>query len=507
MPNQTTDNNKRIAKNTLFLYFRMAIMMVVSLFTSRVLLQKLGIDDYGVYNIVGGIIVMFSFVQAPISSATQRFLNFALGQDNLDKVQKVFSVSLFLYVIFCIIVVLLGETVGLWFLNTHMNFPIGRIHAVNVLYQLTIITFCLGLIRTPYYSSVIAYERMDFFAYWSIFMAALKLVIVYVVVVCPWDRLITYATLFAIVTLLEFVSLVAFCNIKFRTTEFKLSRDRELLKEMTSFSGWSLFGGVANTVSQYGLNILINIFFGVALNAAIGVANQVSNNLYQLITNFQTAFNPQIVRLYAQGRKLEFLMLIERASKFSYYLFLVVSIPFIVFINPILGYWLGTPPPYSANFCRLILVFNLIMAASNPMWMSVQATGNIKKYQILMSCLLILNFPLSYICLKLGLFAYTIWVVRIMVEIIVYIVRLYYLKGEIGIDANRFIFKISGMMTLLLFVNLGITYWLLSFYNGTFASLLLLMSISALFTALTSFLFGFSRMEQRKIIQFICKKK
>ena len=506
MSNQNS-NNKRIAKNTLFLYFRMAIMMAVSLFTSRILIQKLGIDDYGTYNIVGGIIVMFSFVQAPISSATQRFINFALGKGNLDNVQKVFSVSLYLYVIFCVIVVILGESVGIWFLNTHMNFPVDRMFAVNVIYQLTILTFCLGLIRTPYYSSVIAYERMDFFAYWSIFMAFLKLVIVYVIVICPWDRLITYATLFAFVTLLEFLSLVVFCNFRFETTKFKLSKDEELLKEMTSFSGWSLFGGLANTASQYGLNVLINIFFGVALNAAIGVANQVSNNLYQLISNFQTAFNPQIVRLYAQNKKEEFLLLIERASKFSYYLFLVVSVPFIIFINPILNYWLGTPPPFSGNFCRLILIFNLMMAASNPIWMSVQATGNIKKYQILMSSLLILNFPISYICLKLGSFAYTIWVVRILVEIIVYIVRLYYLKGIIGIDANRFVFKISSMMTLLLLLNLGITNWLRNFYNDTFCSLLILMSLSALVTALTSYLLGFSRQEQRKIIQFIFKKK
>ena len=506
MSNQTSDNNKRIAKNTLFLYFRMAIMMAVSLFTSRILLQKLGVEDYGTYNIVGGIIVMFSFIQAPISSATQRFINFALGKDKLEDVQKTFSVSLFLYLLFCVIVVILGETIGLWFLNFHMNFPEGRMFAVNVIYQITILTFCLGLVRTPYYASVIAYERMDFFAYWSIFMAFLKLLIVYVIVVCPWDRLITYVSLFACVTLIEFFSLVLFCNMNFKTTKFVVSRDRQLLKEMTSFSGWSMFGGVANTASQYGLNILINIFFGVTLNAAIGIANQVSTNLYQLISNFQTAFNPQIVRLYAQGKRGEFLLLIERASKFSYYLFLVVSVPFIVFINPILEFWLVTPPPYTGNFCRLILIFNLMMAASNPMWMSVQATGNIKKYQILMSSLLILNFPLAYVFLKLGTFAYTIWIIRILVEVVVYVVRLYYLRGVIGIDANRFLCKITGMMTLLLVLNVAVTYWIKQIYDGSLISLLALMLLSAVITSVSSFLLGFSRDEQRKIVRFVLKK-
>lgn len=500
-------NNRRIAKNTLFLYFRMAIMMIVSLFTSRILLQKLGVEDYGTYNIVGGIIVMFSFIQTPISYATQRFINFALGKDKFEDVQKTFSVSLFLYLIICLIVVFLGETIGLWFLNAHMNLPEGRMFAANVIYQLTIVTFCLGLIRTPYHSSVVAYERMDFFAFWSIIMAILKLAIVYIIVVCPWDKLITYASLFAFVSLLEFLSLVVFCNLEFETTKFKISRDSQLLREMTTFSGWSLFGGVANTASQYGLNILVNIFFGVLLNAAIGIANHVSSNLYQLISNFQTAFNPQIVRLYAQGKSEEFLLLIERASKFSYYLFLVVSVPFIVFINPILNYWLATPPEYSGNFCRFILIFNLMMAASNPLWMSVQATGNIKKYQILMSGLLMLNFPLSYLCLKLGSFAYAIWIVRILVEIVVYIVRLYYLRGIIGIDVNRFLFKITGMMTVLLFGNLTISFWLKGFYNETFFSLIILMSLSALLTSITSFLLGFSRDEQRKLIKFIFKKR
>lgn len=498
--------NKRIVKNTLFLYFRMFIIMAVSLFTSRILLQKLGVDDFGTYNIVGGVIVVFSFIQAPISSATQRFINYALGENNLDKVQKVFSVTIYIYIILCAIVIVLGETVGLWFLNTQMNFPEGRLFAVNVIYQLTILTFCMNLIRTPYYASVIAYERMDFFAYWSIVMAVLKLVIVYIIAICPYDRLITYAILFAVVTFLELTTMIVFCRIKFTTTRFNVSRDSTLTKEIFSFSGWSLFGGVANTASQYGLNILINIFFGVVLNAAIGIANQVSSALYQLISNFQTAFNPQIVGLYAQGEKEQFLKLVERASKFSYYLFLVVSIPFIIFIRPILFYWLGTVPPYCANFCRLILVFNLLMAASNPLWMSVQATGNIKKYQILMSSLLILNLPISYVCLKLGAFAYSIWIVRILVEIVVYVVRLYYLKKHIGIDANRFLFVTSTRMLALFLLNLIISYRLFDFYNDTILSLLSLMLISVFITVATSFLLGFSRKEQKKIIQFIIKR-
>lgn len=280
--------------------------MAVSLFTSRILLQKLGVEDFGTYNIVGGIIVVFSFIQTPIASATQRFINYALGKNDLDEVQKVFSVTMFLYLIFCALAIFLGETLGLWFLNTQMNFPEGRLYAVNIIYQLTILTFCLNLIRTPYYASVIAYERMDFFAYWSIIMAVLKLVIVYIIVICPYDRLITYALLFSLITFLELMTMIVFCKLKFNTTRFSLSRDPVLTKEITSFSGWSLFGGVANTASQYGLNILINIFFGVTLNAAIGIANQVSSALYQLISNFQTAFNPQMVGLYAQGKKTSF---------------------------------------------------------------------------------------------------------------------------------------------------------------------------------------------------------
>ena len=504
---EATSKNKRIAKNTLFLYFRMFIIMAVSLFTSRILLQKLGVEDFGIYNIVGGIIVVFSFMQAPISSATQRFINYALGENDLGKVQKVFSVSMFLYMIFCALAIILGETLGLWFFNTQMNIPEVRLFAANVIYQFTILTFCLNLIRTPYYASVIAYERRDFFAYWSVIMAVLKLVIVYIIVICSYDRLITYAFLYAVITFLELITMIFFCKIKFTTTHFSLVRDPVLTKEITSFSGWSLLGGVANTASQYGLNVLINIFFGVTINAAIGIANQVSSALYQLISNFQIAFNPQMVALYAQGKKEQFLMLIERASKFSYYLFLVVSVPFIIFIEPILSYWLGFVPLYCANFCRLILVFNLLMAASNPLWMSVQATGNIKKYQIIMSSLLILNFPISYLCLKLGTSAYSIWIVRVLVEVVVYIVRLYYLKGAIGINANRYIFITSARMGALFLLNILISYGLYNYYNETFMSLLLLMFFSAIITGGTSFIFGFSGSEKKNILQFIFKRK
>ena len=207
-----------------------------------------------------------------------------------------------------------------------------------------------------------------------------------------------------------------------------------------------------------------------------------------------------------QGKKYQFLLLIERASKFSYYLFLVVSIPFIIFIEPILSYWLSSVPSYTANFCRLILVFNLLMATSNPLWMSVQATGKIKKYQILMSSLLILNFPISYICLKLGAFAYSIWIVRILVEIVVYVVRIYYLKGAIGINANRFIFVTSARMLVLFLLNLLISYGLYNYYNDTFISLLLLMFVSALMTSATSFLLCFTGDEKKKILQFIFKR-
>lgn len=424
----TVQNNKRIAKNTLFLYIRMFIMLAVGLFTSRVVLDALGETDYGIYNIIGGVVVLFSFLNQALTSATQRFLNFNLGKGDMAKVESVFCMSMNSYLILSAVFLVLAETVGLWFVNTQLNIPAERLAAANWVYQFSIITFIINLIRIPYNASIIAYERMDFFAYVSLVEVVLKLLVVYALFIDGIDRLIVYSALYAIVPFLINFAYKWYCNRKFTTTCFRLMWNKVMFRALFSFSCWSLFGSLANVVASQGINILVNIFFGVVANAAMGIANQVSAHVMQFVTNFQTAFQPQIVKNYAAGQVKEFHNLIFRTSKFSFYLMFIVSLPLFLTTQEVLELWLVDVPQNTAIFCQLVLAFLLMEAITAPLWMAVQATGNIKKYQIWMASCLFLNFPFVYVAYRLGMPVYTALLIKILVNALTFCVRCYYMN-------------------------------------------------------------------------------
>ncbi|MBM6993136.1 MAG: lipopolysaccharide biosynthesis protein, partial [Prevotella sp.] len=362
MAQSAAQNNKRILKNTMFLYIRMFVIMIVSLFTSRVVLQVLGTSDYGTYNIIGGVVVLFSFINGALTSATQRYLNFYIGKNDPQGTQNVFSMSMNIYILLSVIFLVLAETIGLWFVDTQLNIPPERMNAALWVYQFTVFTFMLNLTRIPYNASLIAYEKMDFYAYLSLLDVILKLVIVYLLYISPVDKLIFYGFLLMMVNVVDNVAYRVYCHKKFQTCHYQRKWDRSMAKELFGFSGWSLFGNLANVGAQQGLNILVNIFYGVTLSAALGIANQVSSYIVQFFTNFQTAFNPQIVKYYASGEITKFFKLIFRASKLSYYLMLLISFPFMLKINGILNLWLVDVPQYTAIFCQLILVFYLLEA-------------------------------------------------------------------------------------------------------------------------------------------------
>lgn len=296
-------NNKRIAKNTMMLYIRMLLSMIVSLYTSRVVLNILGVEDYGIYNVVGGVVVLFSFLNNAMASATQRFLNFELGRGDVLEVKRIFSISMTSYICIALLVLFLSETVGLWFFNTQLNIPSSRIDAASWVYQMSIFTFCFSILRIPYNASVIAYERMSFFAYISIIEVLMKLLIVYLLVLGSIDKLILYAILIFVVTVLVNAIYQFYCKHMFEICTYSFFWDKILFKKIIGFSGWSLFGSLANMSAQQGVNFLLNIFYGVTVNAAVGIANQVSSAIYAFISNFQTAFNPQLIKSYASGEK------------------------------------------------------------------------------------------------------------------------------------------------------------------------------------------------------------
>lgn len=506
MSTQTSDNNKRIAKNTLFLYLRMFVMMLTALFTSRIVLDVLGAADYGLNNIIGGVVVLFSFLNSALLSATQRFLNFHLGRQDYKQTNVVFCMSMNTYLLLSIVVVVLGETVGLWFVNTQLNIPSERMDAAQWVYQFTLIQFVINLLRVPYNASIIAYEKMNFYAYVSLVEVIAKLLVVYLLYITTFDKLIFYSFLYTIVPLIVAYIYKIYCNRNFETTKYKRIWDKVAFKEMFSFSGWSLFGSLANLAAQQGLNILINIFYGVTVNAAAGIANQISTNVYGFISNFQTAFQPQIVKTYAAKEIDYFHRLIFQTSKFSYFMVLFLVLPILFTIDGILDIWLKEVPKYTAIFCRLILVFLSIEAITAPLWMSVQATGKIRNYQILVASLIFLNFPVAYIVLKLGMPVYSVWVIRIIVNIVVMIARCIYMKKKLNFPLLSYLKAVIAPILSVTFVAIPIPLILNYMIHGFWQNMIIVGFATFALTILDVYFVGMNTHEKLLVRNMILKK-
>lgn len=506
MSNQSSDSNKRIAKNTLFLYMRMFVMMLTALFTSRIVLDVLGAADYGLNNVIGGVVVLFSFLNSAQLSATQRFLNFHLGRKDYKQTNVVFCMSLNTYMLLSVLVVILGETVGLWFVNTQLNIPPKRMYAAQWVYQFTLVQFVINLLRISYNASIIAYERMNFFAYVSLVEVISKLLVVYLLYITTFDKLIFYSFLYTVVPLVITIVYKLYCNRNFDTTKYKAIWDKKTFKKMFSFSGWSLFGSLANLAAQQGLNILINIFYGVTVNAAAGIANQVSNNVYGFISNFQTAFQPQIVKTYAAKEVERFHKLIFQTSKFSYFMVIVLVLPILFTIDGILEIWLTEVPEFTAIFCRLILIFFSIEAITAPLWMSIQATGKIRNYQILMASLVFLNFPIAYIVLKVGLPVYTVWIVRIIVNLVTMAARCIYMKKKLEFPLLPYLRNVMLPIVTVTIVALPIPIILHYMVSGFWANLLIVGFVTLIVTMIDVYFVGMNAHEKDIARNMIFKK-
>ena len=433
MSNQSSDNNKRIAKNTLLLYFRMLFMMAVSLYTSRVVLNTLGVEDYGIYNVVGGVVAMFGFINSSMSSATQRYITFALGKGDMNRLQTVFSTTLQIHTLIAGIIVLLGETVGLWFLYNKMQIPADRMDAAFWVLQCSIISTVVMIISVPYNADIIAHEKMSAFAYISILEVVLKLVIVYMLVVFSFDKLILYAILLLAIQLLIRFCYSIYCNRHFEETKYKHVWDKTLFKEMTGFAGWSMFGNLAGVLFGQGLNMLLNVFFGPVVNAARAVAVQVQNAVQGFVSNFQMALNPQITKTYAKGELSDMHKLMYRSARFSFFLLFFLSLPVLFETNFILTLWLKTVPENTVVFLRIMICTSLIYTLSNPLIIANQATGKVKKYQAVCGSILLLILPISYVCLLLGCPAYSVFIVHFIMESVAQLARMIMLRPLIGI--------------------------------------------------------------------------
>lgn len=499
--------NKRIAKNTLALYVRSIIVMLVSLYTSRVVLETLGADDFGIYNVVGSIVLLFSFIQGAMATAVQRYLNFELGRDDKNAVSRVFSMSMTVHIMIALIVVVLSETIGLWFLNTQMQIPSGRHIATQWVYQFSVLTCCVNILRIPYNATIIAYEKMSFYAYVSILEVFLKLSVVFLLVFSNGDRLILYSILMLIVPIIISVAYVFFCRKKFTTCSYSLFWDKKLFEEIFGFSAWSLFGSMANLGASQGINVLLNIFCGVVVNAAMGLAQQVNSAVSQFIVNFQTAFVPQLVKLYARNEYEKFVHLIFRSSKLSYFLILLIGLPVLTYTRPLLEIWLHSVPEYTVQFTRLMILFSMIDAMSGPLWNSVQATGKIRNYQILMSSIIAINVPAAYVILKLGGSPIIVLVVRVIINFITHLVRIFYLRRLFEFPSLPYIKDIMSRIVFVSIVAMPLPLLMMrKVPTPTVWQLLFFLVIIVLQTAVFVFLLGLSQGERRTLINGVRQK-
>ncbi len=438
METTIAENNKRIAKNTLLLYVRMLFTMGVTLFTSRIILQVLGVEDFGVYNVVGGIVTMFAFINGGMIAATQRYLTFELGRGNQERLARVFSTSIQIHALIALIIVILGETVGLWFLYNKMVIPDDRMVAAMWVYQCSIVACVVNIMSIPYNADIIAHEKMSAFAYISIVEVSLKLLIVYLLMLLPFDKLIVYVLLILSVQILIRVIYGGYCKKHFSETTYHHYLDKPLLKEMASFAGWSFWGSLAGVLYTQGLNMMLNVFFGPVVNAARGIAVQVQGAVQQFVGNFQMALNPQIMKNYATGDLDNMHTLMFRSARFSFFLLFFLTLPVLLETDFILTIWLKTVPGNATIFTQIMICISLIYTTANPCVIANQATGKVKVYQAVVGGILLTILPVSYVVLKLGAPAYSVFIVHFCVEMVAQLARMIMLRKLIRLSVIRY---------------------------------------------------------------------
>ena len=505
---ETSANNKRIAQNTVLLYIRTLVILLVSLYTSRVVLNALGVEDYGTYNIVGGFVTMFSLLSGALSNAISRFITFELGRGDLGRLKDVFSTSVTVQIILAVITVTLAELLGLWFLNVKMNIPDNRMVAANWVFQCSLLTFAINLVSIPYNACIIAHEHMNAFAYISILEALLKLCAVFLLFVIGFDKLIVYAVLLAFVATLIRIIYGVYCSRNFEECHYTFDVNKPLIKEMTSLAGWNMLGSSGSILNSHGVNLLMNMFFGVTVNAARGLAVQVNSAVTQFVNSFTTAVNPQITKSYAQGDKDYLFKLVMMSSKYSFFLTLVLAAPIIAETPYILKLWLKQVPDYTVLFVRLTMIVSLIASLSTSLYTLALSTGNIKKYQIVVGSLSLSCFFVTYVFYELGLPVETAYYVNIGIQITILFARLIILSRQTGISIRQYIASVlyqSLVVALLLYASVFLFLKLMP--QETFVNALLVVLSCEVIACVLIFLLGLNKNERKFIVSLISKNK
>ena len=498
-------NPKQIAKNTVFLYIRMLLLLAVSLYTSRVILKVLGIDDYGIYNLIAGFVTFLAFISNALISAMQRYFNIALGKKDVQNYKGVFSMSINILVGFSFLILLVGETIGLWFVMNQLNIPASRYEAAMWVYQISLLTFVANTLRTPFHASIIAHEKMSFYAYVSLFEVFVRLGMVFLLMIIPGDHLIMYALLYLLVIVLVNAIYMIYCRNKFQECKYEFKRDKAIFKDLISFSGWTLLGQASVVVKNQGEEIFINRFFSVTANAAMGVAAQVANALEMFVSNFQTAFNPQLIQSHAAKDYEAHKSLLFRASKFSYFLLLIMLVPIVSNIDFILNLWLEEVPEYTNYFVAFILISYLFNALSTPFFTSLNATGKIKHYQITLSAIFISGLGLIYFVLKGGAEPYFVSVVAILIQFVLLVARLFFAHKYVDFSYIQFFRKVVLKVSVVTLVAIIPSFVLYGIANGFWVNILNIVA-EVLSTGFIIFLLGLNRTERLFILNIVKKR-
>lgn len=439
-------DNKRIAKNTFFLYIRTLFSLLVSLYTSRIVLEMLGVDNYGIYNVVGGLVSMFSVCSGALSGAISRFITFEIGHGDREKLRRIFSTSVIIQLCIAAVVVVLAETVAAWFIRCEMQIPPSRMEAAEWVLHWSILTFVINLISIPYNACIIAHEHMKVFAYISILEVSLKLAVCYLLVVSPYDRLKLYAVLLALVALLIRGVYASYCHRHFKETRGKIVFDKSIFKEMLGFSGWTFFTNTNSLLNNQGVNMLMNVYFGVAVNAARGIAAQVENAVVSFVNNFTMAVNPQITKNYASGNLARMYSLVCEGAKFSYFAMLLMALPIICEARIILHIWLTVVPEHTVIFVQLSLVLGMFDCVGSSGYTACMATGKIRKYSLIITPLGLLEFPFVWIAFSAGAPAVSAYYLYVFVKAAVVVARLFLLRELTGLKVMTFVSQVFRPM-------------------------------------------------------------
>lgn len=497
-------SNKTILKNSAFLYLRLLITLAIGLFTTRLVLQAMGVEDFGIYGVIAGLVSMFTFLNSAMSSSTQRYLAYDLGKKDPTQLQKTFTTVLNIHLAIAAVSLLLAWVGGLWAINSFLEIPPERLSAAQSAYSFIVIVFTLGIVQVPFHAAIIANEKMQAFAYISILEAILKLAAAFMLFKAPIDMLIYYSQLLALTAIIVFALYYFYAKKNFPETKYIKYFNKAYYKEILSFSGWNLFGNIASVMRGQGTNILINVFFGVVANAAYAITIMVQSVFLSFSASLQQAINPQIIKSYAENNTNRTTELIFIGSKFSFVIILLLVVPFFVNLDYILSVWLGEVPKSTKSFIQLILLFVLIESLSGSLMTGLQATGRIRAYQSIVGFLVLLNFPLIYICYKYEMVAGVAFIIFNLMAVVALYARLVFIKMHLKTSILDYHVKV--LIRLLFLSFLTFIFYRLDITKGVSSSLFKVLSdifVYSVFILLASYLFVLSKIERKKINVFL----